>query len=131
MNIGDAAKESGLPTKTIRYYEEIGLITPDRKPNGYRDYGETDLHKLRFLQRARHLGFAVEDCRTLLSLYEDKHRASADVKAVAKKHLQEIETRIAELNSLREVLTHLVSCCQGNDRPECPILNGLAGDKDH
>lgn len=126
MNISDAAAESGLPAKTIRYYEDIGLVSPGRLPNRYRDYGENDLHKLRFLQRARGLGFSVEDCRVLLSLYEDRNRASADVKQIAKSHLSEIERKIAELQSLRDTLSDLVQSCHGDDRPNCPIINDLA-----
>ena len=126
MNISDAAADSVLPAKTIRYYEDIGLVSPGRLANGYRDYDEHDLHKLRFLQRARGLGFSVEDCRVLLSLYEDRNRASADVKKIAKTHLIEIERKIAELQSLRDTLSDLVQSCHGDDRPNCPIINDLA-----
>ncbi|MBS8272985.1 Cu(I)-responsive transcriptional regulator [Thalassospira tepidiphila] len=126
MNISDAAADSGLPAKTIRYYEDIGLVSPGRLANGYRDYDEHDLHKLRFLQRARGLGFSVEDCRVLLSLYEDRNRASADVKKIAKTHLIEIERKIAELQSLRDTLSDLVQSCHGDNRPNCPIINDLA-----
>jgi Cu(I)-responsive transcriptional regulator len=126
MNISDAAADSGLPAKTIRYYEDIGLVSPGRLANGYRDYDEDDLHKLRFLQRARGLGFSVEDCRVLLSLYEDRNRASADVKKIAKTHLIEIERKIAELQSLRDTLSDLVQSCHGDNRPNCPIINDLA-----
>lgn len=126
MNISDAATECGLPAKTIRYYEDIGLVAPGRLANGYRDYDENDLHKLRFLQRARGLGFSVEDCRMLLSLYEDRNRASSDVKEIAKTHLAEIERKIAELQSLRDTLSDLVQSCHGDDRPNCPIINDLA-----
>ena len=126
MNISDAAADSGLPAKTIRYYEDIGLVSPGRLANGDRDYDEHDLHKLRFLQRARGLGFSVEDCRVLLSLYEDRNRASADVKKIAKTHLIEIERKIAELQSLRDTLSDLVQSCHGDDRPNCPIINDLA-----
>lgn len=127
MNIGDVAEASGLPAKTIRYYEDIGLVRPAREANGYRDFSEADLHKLVFLSRARSLGFTIEDCRTLLSLYEDRDRASADVKAVAEDHLGCVNQKIAELQSLRETLSHLVSSCHGDDRPDCPILDGLSG----
>ena len=127
MNIGDAAKQSGLPAKTIRYYEDIDLIVPARGENGYRRYSAEDVHKLQFVQRARGLGFSVEDCRALLSLYEDKHRASADVKAIAKDHLTSIEAKIAELKALQKTLKHLVDTCHGDDRPNCPIIDGLAG----
>ncbi len=126
MNISDAANQCRLPSKTIRYYEEIGLVTPGRLDNGYRDYSEDDLHKLRFLQRARSLGFSVEDCRVLLSLYEDRNRASADVKAIAQTHLNEIERKIAELQSLQKTLSELVHACHGDNRPHCPIINDLA-----
>jgi len=127
MNIGEASNHSGLPAKTIRYYEEIGLVRPARRANGYRDYGEDDLHKLRFLSRARGLGFTIADCRALLSLYEDTARASADVKALALTRIVEIDRKIGELKSLRATLRHLSQACQGDSRPECPILDGLAG----
>ena len=127
MNIGNAGKACGLPLKTIRYYEEIGLIKPARRENGYRDYSENDICKLRFIQRARRLGFTIEDCRTLLSLYEDDSRASKDVKAIAKKHLEEIESKIVELQSIHSALSHLVNECHGDHRPDCPILDDLSG----
>lgn len=127
MNIGDAANHSGLPAKTIRYYEEIGLLTPARAENGYRDYSVSDVHRLRFLQRSRSLGFSVEECRQLLSLYGDRHRESADVKALAEAKLGEIDRKISELAALREALRHLVEHCHGDARPECPILDDLAG----
>ncbi|WP_413719408.1 Cu(I)-responsive transcriptional regulator [Silicimonas sp. MF1-12-2] len=130
MNIGDVAEASGLPAKTIRYYEDIGLVRPARSDNGYRSFRDSDVHKLIFLSRARSLGFTIDDCRTLLSLYEDRARASADVKALAQEHLAEIEKKIAELQSLRATLSRLVSSCYGDDRPDCPILDGLAGDTD-
>lgn len=128
MNIGDVAERSGLPAKTIRYYEDIGLIRPHRSANGYRCFAENDLHKLAFLARARALGFSIEDCRTLLGLYEDDTRASADVKALAQEHLTKIEAKIADLEAMRDTLTELVHCCAGDNRPDCPILKGLAGD---
>jgi MerR family transcriptional regulator, copper efflux regulator len=127
MNIGDAAERSGLPAKTIRYYEDIHLLKPARGENGYRDYSSEDVHRLRFLQRARSLGFSVEECRQLLSLYADKRRESADVKAVAEAKLMEIDRKIAELVSLRKTLRHLVHACHGDDRPDCPILDELSG----
>ena len=126
MNIGEAADRSGLPAKTIRYYEEIGLIRADRGDNGYRDYGIKDIHKLRFLQRSRGLGFSVEECRQLLALYEDKSRASADVREIASTKLTEIDRKIRELTELKRTLEHLVHACHGNDRPDCPILEELA-----
>jgi Cu(I)-responsive transcriptional regulator len=127
MNIGDAAERSGLPAKTIRYYEDIRLVKPARGENGYRDYSSDDVHRLRFLQRARSLGFSVEECRQLLSLYTDKQRESADVKAVAEAKLVEIDRKIAELVSLQKTLRHLVHACHGDERPDCPILDELAG----
>lgn len=126
MNIGQAAERSGLPPKTIRYYEEIGLVAPDRAENGYRDYDETDVHNLRFVQRARALGFSVEECRQLLALYQDRTRSSADVKALAREKLHEIDRKIAQMKELRATLVTLIDACHGDARPECPILDGLA-----
>lgn len=126
MNIGEASDRSGLPAKTIRYYEDIGLIRPERGGNGYRDYDISDVHKLRFLQRSRGLGFSVEECRQLLALYEDKSRASADVKEIARGKLTEIDQKIWEMMELRRTLEHLIHACHGNDRPDCPILDGLS-----
>ncbi|WP_135504329.1 Cu(I)-responsive transcriptional regulator [Roseovarius aestuariivivens] len=126
MNISDVARKTGLPPKTIRYYEEIGLIQPDRGANGYRLFSETHLHQLAFIGRARALGFSIEDCRTLLSLYGDKSRASADVKQVALEHLDEIDAKIAQLQQMRTTLQHLITSCAGDTRPDCPILNDLA-----
>ena len=127
MNIGLAAEKSGLPAKTIRYYEDIGLVRPERRGNGYRDYAPSDLHKLAFLQRARSLGFSLKDCRLLLSLYEDHDRASADVKKLTEQRIAEIDCKIAELTSLRKTLRHLAAECRGDQRPDCPILDDLAG----
>ncbi|NMG41580.1 Cu(I)-responsive transcriptional regulator [Chelativorans sp. ZYF759] len=130
MNIGAAARHSGLPPKTIRYYEEIGLLKADRAQNGYRDYSGEDVHRLRFVQRARGLGFSVEECRQLLSLYGNSGRESSDVKALASAKLTEIDRKIEELKGLRKTLSHLVASCHGDDRPECPIIDGLAGRTD-
>ena len=127
MKIGDVADASGLTAKTIRYYEDIGLVRPARRTNGYRDFAETDVHKLTFLARARSLGFSIGACRTLLSLYDDRSRASADVKAVAEAHLRRIDRKIAELEGLRGTLATLVARCHGDARPDCPILDDLAG----
>lgn len=125
MNISDAGARAGLPPKTIRYYEDIGLVTPDRDPNGYRSFSDVDIHNLTFLSRARALGFTIEECRALLALYEDKSRASAEVKKIAEGHLKEIEKKIADLTAMRDTLSHLVHCCHGDDRPDCPILADL------
>ena len=126
MNIASAAERSGVPPKTIRYYEEIGLIRPDRAANGYRDFDESHVHKLAFLGRARALGFGIEDCRALLSLWEDRSRASGDVRALALRHLEEIDGKLRELEAMRGTLAHLVQRCHGTDRPDCPIIEGLA-----
>lgn len=125
MNIGDVAERSGLPAKTIRYYEDIGFIKPRRNLNGYRHFDEKELHKLAFIGRARSLGFTIEDCRTLLALYEDKDRASADVKEIATQNLKEIDAKIADLKAMRATLSHLIDECAGDHRPDCPILKDL------
>ncbi|MDH3662324.1 MAG: Cu(I)-responsive transcriptional regulator [Alphaproteobacteria bacterium] len=128
MNIGEAASKSGLPAKTIRYYEDIGLVMPSgRRSNGYRDYDEQDLHLLTFVQRARSLGFTVEECRELLDLYRDRGRASADVKAIASKRIADIRRKIDELKSMEATLSQLADHCHGDQRPDCPILDGIAG----
>ena len=127
MNIGEAAKAAGLPVKTIRYYEEIGLVRPARSENGYRVFSESDLHKLNFLGRSRALGFSIEDCRALLALYEDGTRSSSEVREIAERHLAGIESKITDLQSLRDTLAHLVASCAGDARPDCPILDNLSG----
>ncbi len=126
MNIGDVALLSGLPAKTIRYYEDIGLVTPLRSTNGYRSFRDSDLHKLAFLSRARSLGFTIDDCRNLLELYEDNSRASADVKEIAREHLVQVDAKIKELQEMKKTLTHLVHECAGDNRPDCPILDDLS-----
>ena len=126
MNIKEVAELSRVPAKTIRFYEEIGLVRPGRADNGYRRFSDRDLHKLAFVGRARSLGFSVEDCRTLLSLYEDRDRASAEVRRVARDHLRRIEAKIAELEAMKRTLTDLVASCRGDHRPDCPILEDLA-----
>lgn len=127
MNISNAAKLCGLPAKTIRYYEEIGLVQPVRADNGYRCYTDSDVHRLRFVGRARGLGFTVEECRSLLSLYDDDHRASGDVKTMAMDKVAEIDRKVEELQSLRDTLATLADNCHGDERPDCPIINDLAG----
>ena len=127
MNIGQAAEHSGVAAKTIRYYEDIGLIAhPARGANGYRDYGGDDIETLRFVRRARGLGFSVAEVAELLSLYRDRSRASADVKAIVLARIADIERKVLELESLRSVLRHLADRCHGDERPECPILDDLA-----
>ena len=125
MNISQVSERAGLPAKTIRYYEDIGLVTPARGENGYRSFSEADVHKLTFLGRSRALGFSIEDCRRLLALWEDRERASADVRALAQEHLARIEAKIADLDAMRATLADLVHRCAGDDRPDCPILKGL------
>lgn len=128
MNIGTVAKHSGVPAKTIRYYESIGLTpSANRSVTGYRVYDERDVQTLRFIQRARSLGFSVKQVGDLLALWSDRERSSADVKAVAGEHLAEIDRRMAELQSMRAALVHLMEKCHGDDRPDCPILDDLAG----
>ncbi|MFK7837014.1 MAG: Cu(I)-responsive transcriptional regulator [Sulfitobacter sp.] len=126
MNIKTVSAATGLPAKTIRYYEEIGLVSPAREANGYRMFSGSDVHKLTFLARARSLGFPVESCRSLLALYNDQDRASADVRAIALNHLHEIDQKLAELTAMRETLSVLVKSCAGDNRPDCPILSDLA-----
>jgi len=125
MNIGDVSKMAGLPPKTIRYYEDIGLVKPLRDTNGYRSFRDSDMHKLAFLGRARALGFTIEDCRALLALWNDQDRASSDVRAIAQEHLAQVEKKIADLQDIRDTLSHLMRECSGDDRPDCPILNNL------
>lgn len=128
LNIGSVAEASGLPAKTIRYYESIGLIRPaGRRVNGYRSYSENDMRTLAFIKRARSLGFSVEEVRALLDLWHDRSRRSATVKSLATKHIEALDRKIAELQSMREALAHLVKRCQGDGRPECPILRNLDG----
>ena len=129
MNIGTAAARSGVPAKTIRYYESIGLIPRAARTGGnYRDYDDNDLQTLRFIQRARRLGFAVKDVSSLLALWHDRGRASGDVKRLANGHLEEIDRRMEELRTMRRTLVHLVERCHGDHRPDCPILEELAGE---
>lgn len=126
VNIGQASRKTGLPVKTIRYYEEIGLIEPDRGENGYRDFDEEDLSRLRFLAQARHLGFTLEECRRLMRLYCDAHRASRDVRDLAVNHLEEIRDRIRQLQELEKTLEKVIAECRGDDDPHCAILETLA-----
>lgn len=125
MNIGTVAEKSGVPPKTIRYYEMIGLIRPaNRRANGYRAYSDVDMRTLNFIKRARSLGFSVEEVRELLDLWRNRH-TSAEVKALAITHLQALDRKIAELAALRRTLTDLVTRCRGDSHPECPILDEL------
>lgn len=128
MNIGQAARASGVSAKMIRYYESIGLITPpQRSDSNYRVYSAEEVHVLAFIKRSRTLGFSVEETATLLSLWQDKSRASAEVKAVATSHIDALQIKIEEMQGMVRTLKHLAHCCGGDDRPDCPILDDLAG----
>lgn len=127
MNIGEVATASGVSAKMVRYYEAIGLIGPARRSNAnYRVYAETDLHTLRFIRRARSLGFSVNEMATLLQLWRNRRRASADVKRLALQHVGALEAKITELQEMAATLRHLANTCHGDARPECPILEQLA-----
>lgn len=127
MNIGQASAASGVSTKMIRYYEQTGLIPKAaRRDSGYRDYDENDVHRLRFIRRARDLGFTVEQIGDLLNLWTDRQRASADVKMLALGHVDQLKAKMAEIDAMVETLETLVSSCHGDDRPDCPIILGLA-----
>jgi Cu(I)-responsive transcriptional regulator len=129
VNIGEAAKASGVSAKMIRYYESIGLLPPSPRTEGnYRMYDARALHVLRFIHRSRSLGFSLEEIRTLLSLWNDRERASADVKAVTLRHVADLDARISELQSMRDTLMTLANACHGDDRPDCPILQRVAGE---
>ena len=128
MKILEAAKRTGLTVKTLRYYANIGMVTPHQDPaTGYRDYSEEDVAKLQFVGKARRFDFSVEECRELLGLYEDRNRPSREVKALTLKRVAEIDSRLAELQSLKDELSGLASACDGDHRPDCPILNALSG----
>ena len=127
MNIGQASKASGVPAKMIRYYESIGLIdAPPRTHSGYRVYAHEDVHTLRFIKRARTLGFSIDETTELLALWRDKSRASADVKSFALKHMRDLEMKVRQLKGMIRSLRHLAHSCHGDDRPDCPIINDLA-----
>jgi Cu(I)-responsive transcriptional regulator len=126
MNIGQASKASGVSAKMIRYYDEIGLVRPSgRTESNYREYDQRELNELRFIKRARNLGFSMEEITQLLSLWRDHQRPSREVKAVADRHLADLDARIAEMQAMADTLRHLSHCCAGDDRPDCPILADL------
>ncbi|NKC32374.1 Cu(I)-responsive transcriptional regulator [Falsiroseomonas selenitidurans] len=129
MTIGEAAAQSGVSAKMIRHYEAIGLIDAQRRPNGYRAYGAQDVAVLRFIRHARDLAFPLEDIRRLLALWRDRTRASGDVKDLALAHVAALETKAASLQAVADSLRHLAQHCQGDDRPDCPILAELEGPK--
>jgi Cu(I)-responsive transcriptional regulator len=129
MNIGQAATESAVSAKMIRHYEALGLLPKmPRTESGYRQYDGTSVHTLRFIRRARDLGFSIKEIATLLGLWRNRRRASADVKRIALAHADDLQRRIDEMQAMRRTLEHLAHCCHGDARPECPILDDLAGD---
>lgn len=128
MNIGEVARATGVSARMIRHYEQIGLLPPaQRSMSGYRRYGPSDLHTLRFIQQARQLGFGIGQIGLLLDLWRDRQRPSAEVKALAQAHIGELDAKIAEMQRMRATLASLSEACHGDDRPDCPILEGLAG----
>lgn len=130
MNIGAAAKASGVSAKMIRHYESVGLLPPAARTDaGYRVYSEKDIRTLQFIRRSRDLGFSIEEIRSLVSLWQDKTRPSREVKALARQHLDFLDRKLEELQSMKNALAHLVHCCHGDERPDCPILESLAGDR--
>lgn len=130
MRIGEAATRSGVSAKMIRHYESIGLLAPAaRRDNSYRDFDARDVHDLTFIRRARDLGFSIEEIGRLLALWRDRDRPSREVKEIAKTHIAEMETRIARMQEMVATLSHLAECCAGDERPDCPILSGLAGEQ--
>ena len=128
MNIGGVAAVSGVTPKMIRHYEAIGLLRPaERRPNAYRDYGDRDIHELKFIRRARRLGFSIAEIGELLALWRDRGRPSREVKRIAEAHIGGLQARVAEMQAMADTLRHLVAACHGDDRPDCPILDDLAG----
>jgi MerR family copper efflux transcriptional regulator len=126
MNIGQASKASGVSAKMIRYYEGIGLIPPSaRRESGYRDYASADLHRLGFIRRARDLGFSIDEIRALLRLWSDQGRSSREVKAIALRHISELDQRARQLTEMADALRHLADACEGDGRPDCPIIEGI------
>lgn len=129
MNIGDAAAASGVSAKMVRYYESVGLLPRAvRTASGYRDYDEKDVHRLRFVRRARDFGFSMAEIGELLALWQDRRRSSRDVKEIALRHVAELDGKIRHLTALRDTLNHLAHCCAGDHRPDCPILKDLEGE---
>jgi MerR family transcriptional regulator, copper efflux regulator len=127
MNIGQAAARSGVSAKMVRHYESLGLLPKvARTDSGYRQYGDAEVHTLRFIRRARDLGFSMAEIGELLKLWQNRRRASGDVRRIAQRHAQDLQRRIDEMSSMKRTLEHLVHCCHGDERPECPILDELA-----
>lgn len=129
-NIGDAANASGISAKMIRHYEKVELLpAASRTTSGYRTYNQRDVHMLRFIKHSRDLGFSIKQIAALLSLWRDKNRSSSKVKSLAIKHIEVLDQKIKELNAMKSELSHLVKCCHGDERPDCPILDELAIDE--
>ncbi|TWB44491.1 Cu(I)-responsive transcriptional regulator [Nitrospirillum pindoramense] len=129
MNIGQAAKASGVSVKMIRYYDEVGLVRPSGRSEGnYREYEAREVNELRFVRRARGLGFDMAEIGQLLSLWRDRDRSSREVKSIAQRHLDDLDSRIREMQAMADTLRHLAHCCAGDDRPDCPILEDLGGE---
>jgi MerR family transcriptional regulator, copper efflux regulator len=127
VNIGDAARLSGVSAKMVRHYESLGLLSKvGRTDSGYRQYAEADVHTLRFIKRSRDLGFSMEEIGELVGLWQNRRRASANVRRVAQKHADDLAKRIAAMQEMQQTLKHLIHCCHGDERPECPILEELA-----
>jgi MerR family copper efflux transcriptional regulator len=127
MNIGQAAAASGVSAKMIRHYESVGLFPEARRTeSGYRQYAEADVNTLRFIRHSRDLGFSIEQIRELLGLWQNRQRSSRQVKALAQAHIDELEQKLRELEAMKATLEHLVHCCHGDDRPECPIIENLS-----
>ncbi|MEW6703653.1 MAG: Cu(I)-responsive transcriptional regulator [Pseudomonadota bacterium] len=127
MNIGQAAKASGISAKMIRHYESVGLFPEaSRTDSGYRQYTDKDVHMLRFIRHSRDLGFSIEQIRELLGLWQNRRRPSRQVKALAQAHIAELEQKLQELQAMKATLQHLVHCCAGDERPDCPIIEALA-----
>ena len=128
MNIGQAARESGVSAKMVRHYEALGLLPAvARTEGGYRQYGDSEIHTLRFIKRARELGFSMEEITELLGLWRNRRRASANVRRIAQKHADDLAQRIEAMQAMQRTLLTLIDCCQGDDRPDCPILDDLSG----
>jgi len=127
VNIGEAARLSGVSAKMVRHYESLGLLPRvTRSDSGYRQYSEAEVHTLRFIKRARDLGFSMDEIGELVGLWQNRRRASASVRRVAQKHAEELAQRIAQMQQMQRTLQHLIHCCHGDERPECPILDELA-----
>lgn len=129
LNIGQAAARSGVSAKMVRHYEALGLLPRvARTEAGYRQYGEAEVHTLRFIRRARDLGFSMAEIGELLKLWQNRRRTSSDVRNIAQRHVKDLERRIAEMDAMKRTLQHLVHCCRGDERPQCPILDELANE---